>query len=1471
MRNLKRQIFLLIVLFLFCAITVHAQQETPYHQISSFENHIHSLVKEISENCNTAESLTEENLGNLPIGIAPNGCNGRTTIIVVDSAYRTERGSWFFSLYASVVLPGTTTPIAFGAKNIAFNEGGISVSTGTKLVLVSTHSVQVNPHLTIELPADGRNYIEFDCSGFKSINLKGNFVFSDGLLVPDSARAQGKTNVTASFEINTHDLNNILMAVSIEPFKISGLNDISFEVKNAVADFSDIANPVGFALPQDYQQLFGPEVQLWRGFYLGDVNVHVTGFSGDSKKPLEVSARNLLIDDLGVSGLFSASNVLPDGSANGWPMTIDQLSVKLLFNRVAGGSLAGSLNIPFLGEEPVAYTAMVEQDGSEMNYKFSIATPSSKVFNTPFSAKVRIAEGSVISMARRSGEFIPSALLHGEISIENKVTNFSGIKFENLGLTTEKPYITSGIFSTISNEKDQLRTAGFPVRIDSVNLRVYQGEAAIAVGVAFNLMNKDFKAFSAETLVQVLAKMEETNTSVVSSEGNESISKRQEWKFSKIKINDVKLAVNTSPLVLKGVLRIFDEHPVYGNGFMGDVSLIIPKIINNPVKVTAYFGSKENFRYWHLDAYVPTKIPIGPAININGLMGGASYHMVRQQPFEPNFEEIDPKKMEGNTALNTEVAYLPDEKAGLSFLAGVTLVVGNENAINADAMLEISFNEHGGFRYAQFNGTAFFFTSVKNRERSRKGETVKAPVFASLNMMFDRDNSVFHANLKTYMNVSGVIRGTGPNNLVGEAVIHSDPKDWYVYVGRPSQMFGLDIAHLAIARTYFMIGTKVENIPPPPPEVREVFNDIDEGLMRDENALANGRGFAAGTHLRIGYDSKKEGNKLKPFYVTFTAGAGADVMLRDYGDAYCEGRSGPIGIEGWYASGQAYVFLNGSVGVKISKGNFDIVRLGAAALLQAKLPNPTWMRGRLGGRYSILGGLVKGKFNFKFTVGEECEIVNSGGELNNITVIADLKPDADAQDVNVFTAPQASFNTSLDTDFSMIDGDDKVVTYRIRLSEFKLSKDKTPIQTKVEWNEAKDVAILRSPETLPQQSTLTAFVKLYWEKKTGGAGWQPVKSENGEIIYEEKETIFTTGTAPDFIPEENVAYSYPVKNQYNFHVNEIGSGYVKLRMGQSYLFEADPDGATWSFNAKFQDSKGTSVEVPLNYDIGNATANFQIPQSLSKQTIYKIQFVKRPQAVGAVDQNAERSDVIVNTGNENETTVASNSLDGTILQNVEKEIYKSAMRTSQFGTFAEKWATFTNEKDQFDIATGNIAVIGKRGNINETFDEVELRGREGQSKPLVQVIASPETLWMKNIISPLLYDEYPTDPNVIISWRDPQVLGVKPLKGVKLINDLGDYRLTDANVSVGTASLKNGSILFGYYLSWYGLNDFNDLRNQAASRYLLELSTAPPAVKRLLSARSFTGLLRGTYPVEIIYSLPGTDKVTYQNQISIKF
>jgi hypothetical protein len=1467
---IKTHLFLILA-FTLSSIYVMGQSQSNYKTITGFESHINARGKDIRENCKTATQLTEDVLADLPIGIAPQGCGSGTTILVVDSAQRVGKRRKSFSVYASVIIPGTSKPIAFAARNVGFGKSGLLRTTQTKLVLVSEQRIPVSESVTLVLPADGHNYVEFDCGGFKAINLKGNFVFSDNLLKPDLQTVPGATSVTASFEINTHDLNNIMASVSITPFKISGLDDLSFEVKNAVVDYSDIINPPGFSFPQAYQKTLGEDIALWRGFYLQDVTVRVKTLSDDDskRKPVIISAKNLLIDDLGVSGQFTATNLLAlsDGSANGWPLSIDQLGVFLQFNKITGGSMRGFVGVPFLGDDTLAYNAMVEQEENKVKYRFSVGVTKEREFKTPFSATVKLAPGSTLTLEKDgNGKILPSALLHGTLSMDGKIKT-TDVKFENLSLISHKPYLVGGDFSTTG--KGQSKGAGFPIQINNIALRLAQGQVALGLDVSLNFMNKEDKGFAAQTRFDILASLQEDTKSAATGESTETQT-RQKWKLDKVVVNKIALDCKTNAFTLKGALSLFDNDPVYGDGFHGNLAFALQAIMNKPVTVNAYFGSKEDYRYWHLDANVPNiYIAIGP-MAINGMMGGATYKMRRQQPLLPDFSQLtDEKAQSMSTGANdNHMVYIPDDTYGMGFLAGVTLIVGNKNAVNADVMFDVTFNPGGGLKYIRFDGTVFFITPLESRAKTKNGEAPKSSMYAEMMMLYDNDNKIFHANMKTYINVAGVLMGTGQNGLVGESVIHVDKQDWYAYIGRPSAMFGVSVLGLATAQTYFMIGTKIDNLPLPPSEVRQVFGKIDLSLMRDDLAAAGGKGFATGVHFRVGVDSK---DKLRPFYVVMTVGAGTDVMLRNYGNSMCAGGDGRIGINGWYASGQAYVFLTGKVGLRVKKRNFDIVSLGLAALLQAQLPNPVWMKGMLAGEYKVLGGLVKGKFNLKFEVGEQCELINPGGELEDIEVIADIKPDQAGNDISVFSAPQVSFNTGIGEELKMMDLQDNLNTYRILLDNFTIQANKQPVQGKLTWNAAKDVAIIKTADILPPKTVIRISVSVHWEKRGDNGLWEPVRDNSNQTINETKESTFTTGEAPNFIPEENVTYSYPIKYQHNLYRNESGAGYVKLNYAQEYLFTKQQGLTVWDYLVRFRDNRGKTSEVPLNFSLAESQVTFNYPP-LEKESVYTMTFIKRPQGATGVDENLRRQQVTQVQNEDNEVATASNKLEGSLTQAVETEIYSSVFRTSIFSTFREKWTSLGSGRDDFDVAKGNIIVLGKRFDANESFDEFELNGKEGMP-PLVTLAASPETPWFKDKVSPRIYDLYPYDKDIAISWRKPiETIGLKPLKGVLLQNAAEPFKLTDAHVSCGRAPSTAGRVFIIYAVPYYVYWDYNDLNTQIAAKYFDDWNKVRPAgVKRFLAEGSYNDIEDGNYPVQIQYSLPGSGKATFVTQMSIHY
>ncbi|SFD54740.1 hypothetical protein SAMN05518672_102380 [Chitinophaga sp. CF118] len=1409
--------------------------------------YVDGVFKEIKDKGRFVNALSSEDMGALPVGLVRE-INGKVYVIAIDSARMTTSGA-YFNAYFRFTFPGTTKELVFGGKNIGFTPGGISVASSTKLVLLNDQLININDHLDLLFPGNGSNYVEWDCNGFKAANLIGVFEFDQSMIQPEDPQTD---KVRAALQVNVKDLNNIMATIDIPAFHIGGLSDFSFKVKNAVVDMSDIANPGGLIMTSDMLEDPGSP-NLWRGFYLQEMEVGLPQqLSSKGGRP-KLTVRNFFIDDQGVSGNITAENIikLGDASAGGWPLSIDKVGLSFSKNKLNGGELGGMMRISFLGEDPLGYDASVNMRGGDTYYSFALKTTADKKYAF-FAGDITLSKDSRIQISKTEQDFLPMAVLNGKVTLNKSFLKIDNITFQDLTLSTQKPYVHSGTFDIAISSSSKL--SGFPVGIDALHIGISEGKIGIGATVKLNLMNSSDKGFAGSTSFVVTAVQEE-EIETVYVKGQAVTKVNTHWKLDKVTVNDIKLAVAVMAFKMNGVLTIFDNHPVYGNGFRGFLEFSIPGPIPK-AKATAYFGSKDDYRYWHVDAYIGVTIQITPIFKINGLMGGMSYHMERPPQFDPYDSRNSIDKAGGLKDVNEIFQYVPVKEAGLGFMGGVSLALTVDVVVNANVALEVQFGTDGGFRYAQFDGAGYVLhQALKAKSKSEAGEDESAPIWVKFMMRYDNVNHTFDASSKTYINILGILKGVNDRGLVGEAALHIGPDDWWFYVGRPSEMFGLSIAGLAEVRTYFMMGTKVEDMPPLPQEVSEVFDDVNTDFMAMENSMKSGGGFGFGMHFRAGFKFDYG------VYGEFAIGAGSDILLRDYGDARCKGSNSVIGFNGWYASGQAYAFLKGDVGIRAKilgkKRGFSIASLSAAVLLQAKFPNPSWFRGMVGVKYAILGGMIKGSANIKVELGSQCELV-SAKELN-IAIISDIKPDDKTSGVSVFATPQVAFNMPVQKPFSMLNNNDEVATYRIQLDELKLLKDKTEITGTATVSAEGTSASLTLRDILPPVSTLTASAKVHVERQNGGS-WDALKED-----FEVKSVSFSTGAAPDYIPWENVAYSYPVKRQYNYLPKEYTKGYIKLKRGQPYLFSTvDSTGKKWKVTAALALPVGQSVATTVTYDEAQAQVNFDMSKELTKESVYTFNIVRTSLDGSAAANNVVNKEQTTVSEDGDTTTIAQTALKGNATSAVNKEVISYSFRTSKYNTFVEKMSAATDSKDMFDVATNYISVVGQRFDMEETFDKFEIEGDNTLStKPLISLMAGTNNSWLQNTIMPLLYTGYPFHPSMTITRDQTITGGIPPLEAVRLYNNgvASLNKLEDAAISEGYAPTLPGSCRFMYYISCVAYTDFHELQDKA-SRYFVNGGKATPAISKLLT--TIYPDLQGNlfYPVEWKYRLPGTNNIT---------
>ncbi len=1114
------------------------------------------------------------------------------------------------------------------------------------------------------------------------------------------------------------------------------------------------------------------------------------------------------------------------------------------------------MRIGFLGNDPLGYAASVSMRGNDTYYSFAINTTADKQYEF-FAGTITLNKNSRIEVSKTEQDFLPMATLNGKVTLNKSVLNVNNIAFQDLTLSTQSPYVHSGTFD-ITNTGGSSKMSGFPLGFDSLHIGISEGKIGIGGTVRLSFMDAGDKGFAAATSFVVTAKQDK-ETQTITVDGSPVEKTTTHWSLDKVSINDIDLNVKVTAFKMHGILSIFDDHPVYGNGFRGFLEFSIPGPIPK-AKATAYFGSKDDYRYWHVDAYIGVNVPIPPMLQLTGLMGGMSYHMERPSTFDPYSTRNAMDKTGGMKDMSEIFQYVPVKEAGLGFMGGVSLAFVQQMVVNVNVALEVQFGTDGGFRYAQFDGAGYVVhLPIKANNQQEAAADKSAPVWVQFKMRYDNVNSTFDANMKTYVNIAGILKGINQDGLVGEAALHIGQDDWYFYIGRPSQMFGLSIAGLAEVKSYFMMGSHVEDMPPPPQEVSELFDNINTNFMAMENSMSTGRGFGFGAHFKAGFQFDYG------VYGEFAIGAGTDILLRDYGEARCKGSNSVIGLNGWYAAGQAYVFLKGDVGIRVKvfgkKRGFSIASLAAAVLLQAKLPNPSWFSGNVGVKYAVLGGLIKGSANIRVELGSQCEIV--GAKELNIMVISDIKPDDKGTDVSVFATPQVAFNIPVTKPFSMLNEFDEVATYRIQLDELKLMNGSAEIKGATAIAADGSSASLTLRDILPPQSTLTASAKIHIERQNGAA-WDALQNESKQTDYETKATTFSTGKSPDHIDWDNVAYAYPVKRQFNFLPKEYGSGYIKLKRGIPELFHAvDAEGKKWQITAALTPSGGVPVPVKLSYDENAAQVNFVMPDNLSKETIYAFNIVRTSLDGEMAGNNVTKQAQTGVSDNGDTTTITQTALKGNAVSGISKEVISYNFRTSRYSSFTEKMNAAGEGENIWDIATGLVSVIGQRFQLPETFDKFELQG-DGifATQPLIQARASTNNSWLQNKIMPLLYNDYPFHPSLTLSRDTAATGGMPPLRALKLFNnDDALYQLADVDITNGFAQPRAGACRVMYYVSMVANDDYHELLNKA-NRLYINGGSVSPAMKRLMTSL-FPDLDGNTnYPVELRYTLPGTNKTT---------
>ncbi len=1324
--------------------------------------------------------------------------------------------------------------------------------------------------------------------------------------------------VKGAFSIIASNWNDLLVSVDLQPFVLAEKRNnenydgnFQFYINQAIFDFSDLRNDPAISFPSYYyeNELLLPNERSWRGVYVNTVEVKMptefmtssTISRGDNER-VAFGGHHLIVDNYGVSGTFYADNIftLDEGRTNdskAWAYSLDHIEVSLAANHFIGAGFGGRILLP-VSKSKSSTNSSPDRIGlrylgliSEEEYLLNVSNDSIIDFNL-WKAKGQLERNSSIELAVRDGKFRPKATLHGRLaisadqveSLENegnevetgeldeegnakkKLVEFKGIVFKNLILQTESPVFKVDYMGY----QDEVALAGFPISISNIGITSNEYEANLYFDLAVNLMGEN-NGFSGSTSLAILGAFKEDQY-------------LQKWKFKGVELNAIAVNADLGAFSIWGGLNLMDDHPVYGDGFAANLGAKFDAL-ETEINVNAIFGKKD-FRYWMVDAVVDLPPGAGSGlVNLSGFAGGASYRM-RRQEFGASFSE-------------DAFTYEPDKNTGLGVKAMVLLNVIDDSVVKGGAGFEILFNKNGGVNqlgiYGQgamlnvqipgmesmtaalnkFNQDAaakakFLGYNEKAVDESFVGkhlldkadtEMIKVPhgqigITTKMGVTLDFQNNVLHGMLETFVNTpGGFIKGRGENGRSGWAVLHLSKHEWYLYIGTPKDPQGYSIG-VGPARMesggYFMVGSILPDSPPPPEEVASILRVKNEELdyMRDENALKSGKGFAFGQDFSIDTGDLR----FLIFYARFQAGAGFDIMLRDYGDAQCSNTGDQVGINGWYANGQAYAYLQGELGIRVKlffiKKKIPIIKGGAAVLLQAKAPNPIWMRGYVGGYFEVLGGLVKGNFRFKLTIGEEC-IFEDASPLGGVKIIADVTPDDGTDDIDVFAIPQATFNMKVGEPL-IIPEDDGDKTYRIDLEKFVVLHNGQEIPGVLEWSTYKDRVNFVSSDILPPEDQLTVQVEVSFKEKVNGI-FRPIKVD-GQLAKELEERTFKTGGAPDHIPLHNITYAYPVVDQKYFLEDEYNQGYVQLKRGQDYLFD---DGA-WESYLEYDTEAGQSLgKTAFNYHTTDNKITYNLP-NVNQETTYKMKIASKPKGSRSTGKSVATTNKETNLGDDSgdNTVTVENRQSENLSKDGEIERLTYNFSTSKYKTFERKVNSISTSNYNWGKIYSDVIYLTNRMSNHEAFDLVELVGSEyTEHKPLVSIEATLDDDYFTKDLNPPLYSKYPLGGKYKVNNRDAAILGVPPKYDLPILSEY----ITNLEHDIKKDMLKT-TFPYRYNLGLAYKADWVSIRSQIVNDQIEGLPSNSPVLTFLDASYLF--MRYGYYKTTLTYKMPGGIKGT---------
>ncbi|MBK8808046.1 MAG: hypothetical protein IPO21_15945 [Bacteroidales bacterium] len=1205
-------------------------------------------------------------------------------------------------------------------------------------------------------------YVTINCRGFVDVTLNGSVDFNPNTIekCDDSGSPTGEP-YSLKFYVHADKISNFVIELhDIPDFQFKSLPGFRCSIPKIVIDQSDLQNAPAFNLPEWYLEAIKEASDtkistdiitspLWTGVYIPEIEIEIpkSFTEGSKQSSLFVNATDFIVDQHGITAFvktFGTKNSpLIAGDIKGFAFELDSIELNVVKSTIAGSGFDGRIAFPVCDEtQKIDFSINIgtDKDG-EMTFsgEASFVLPKPLELKALSLASLTLKTNSNLEFKYKNKQFYPKATLNGELTVgvADSAKSKSSIgsltlEFNQLVIQGEAPYISLGdnvpidvstvvgdISETLKNSESLPSTgaylrlksgtesslSGLPVSISSVEMVSKDGGQKLGFGMVLTVHlqqssggdSQSSSGFSGKAGFTIWTK-------------RNAVSKK--WGYDGFTLNSIVVNVDQEAFKLYGSIERFEEDSMYGTGYCGYIKLdVIDKI---KVEVAAIFGKKDDSRYWFVDASAKLPgIPIGPGIELNSFTGGLYHHMTMLKSGEAT--TVSCKTASGRS-------YVPAPSIFLGLLAGVGVQsTGGGTAFNGNINFGIEFHNNGGVKQiATWGGVEFMSFNFKVPDVSKVAEAmsstpldttggkpaIKRPDGPALTadwfVSYNFENDELFGDFNVYVNLLGVVEGSGANKKAGNISLFASPNTWYVYMGKPieGEMLGVSVLGLMTISSYFCIGDQL-----PDPPIASMPPEIKPNINIDYSLLQAGSGMSFGSRHQIeGNPGLSLGVCSARAELKYMVKSGFDVLISQSKEpVFCKGQSKARGINDWYATGQAYFYGSAKLGVRydcwLGDGYLNLLSMYLSASVFVQLPSPTYFTGSVEVGFSCLSMDFRKSFSLEF--GDVCESITFD---NNVKFIDAFDPGDGFKDVMVNQPIQVYFQNPLEDFVYKIQGQNGTTAqYRSVIRGFDsnpvgkgiiVTCNEKPISVTWKLNKSKDMLTIIPDEVYPEDTLITVIITLETQYRSSeNEAWKLADANEIDTVS------FRTKKEPLKLEVKDVFYAYPLPNMENFYRNESTQGYIQLAMKPNKPVKLAPDYefsvAIYSFNEEVDRVRNVTFN-------GESKFTFAIPtMRLESGKQYTLKLIKSPKQTFTQETYTEN--------------VASNSAVGKV-DDGRKDIVilEYNFVTSIYDTFKEKMAMYnTSFSEIFNGITAaklSISAAKSAGVQIENMSENETDG-----------------------------------------------------------------------------------------------------------------------------------------------------------------